>query len=93
MGSVPDMAIRIVRLLTVAMKSPAFPPTLRSDAAPESNATEFLGRSLAVTRGKIKDPTGGMLHYYNPKLAWPAWARGGYKLIVGDHAFVRLAGR
>ena len=42
---VKRVAFRIVRLLTVAMKSPAFPPTLRSDAAPESNATE-ISRSV-----------------------------------------------
>jgi N-acetylmuramoyl-L-alanine amidase len=47
--------------------------------------------ALAVTRGRIKDPTGGSLHYYAHKKVRPAWAKGGFRFILGQHTFVRLA--
>lgn len=49
--------------------------------------------TLGVARGKIKDPTGGALHFYAHKQVKPSWARGGHRLIVGEHTFVRRAGR
>jgi N-acetylmuramoyl-L-alanine amidase len=49
--------------------------------------------ALAVARGKIKDPTGGALHYYAHDRVKPYWSRAGYRLIVGEHTFVRLAER
>jgi spore germination cell wall hydrolase CwlJ-like protein len=49
--------------------------------------------ALAVSRGRIHDVTGGALHYYNPHLVKPQWAKGAYKVIVGEHAFIRLAGK
>ena len=65
----------------------------KSDRMTDLRAIErAVDIALAVSRGKIKDPTNGMLHYYNPKLARPAWAKGAYKVLVGEHAFVRLAG-
>ena len=49
--------------------------------------------ALAASRGKIKDPTGGALHYYAHDRVRPGWSTGRYKLIVGEHTFVRMAGR
>jgi spore germination cell wall hydrolase CwlJ-like protein len=49
--------------------------------------------ALAVSRGKIKDPTGGALHYYAHHKVKPRWSRHGWRLILGDHTFVKLAGR
>jgi spore germination cell wall hydrolase CwlJ-like protein len=49
--------------------------------------------ALAVSRGKISDPTGGALHYYAQDKVKPRWARHGWRLILGDHTFVKLAGR
>jgi N-acetylmuramoyl-L-alanine amidase len=49
--------------------------------------------ALAVSRGKIQDPTGGSTHYFAHKKVKPAWANGGFKFILGDHTFVRLAGK
>ena len=49
--------------------------------------------ALAVSRGKIKDPTEGALHYYAQDKVKPYWARDGWRLILGDHTFVKLAGR
>jgi N-acetylmuramoyl-L-alanine amidase len=49
--------------------------------------------SLAVSRGKIKDPTGGALHFYAHDKVRPYWSKAGYQLIVGEHTFVRLVGR
>jgi spore germination cell wall hydrolase CwlJ-like protein len=46
--------------------------------------------ALAVSRGKIKDPTGGSLHYYAHHKVRPGWSKAGYRLIVGEHTFVRL---
>jgi spore germination cell wall hydrolase CwlJ-like protein len=48
--------------------------------------------ALAVSRGKIKDPTGGSMHYFAHKKVKPAWAEGGFRFILGQHTFVRLAG-
>ena len=49
--------------------------------------------ALAATRGKIKDPTGGALHYFAHRKARPNWAKGGWGFILGDHTFVKLTGR
>jgi N-acetylmuramoyl-L-alanine amidase len=49
--------------------------------------------ALAVTRGKIKDPTGGSMHYFAHKRVKPAWAEAGFRFILGQHTFVRLAGK
>ncbi len=49
--------------------------------------------ALAASRGKIKDPTGGALHYYAHDTAKPYWAGAGSRLIVGEHTVVRLVGR
>jgi spore germination cell wall hydrolase CwlJ-like protein len=44
--------------------------------------------ALAVARGKIKDPTGGALHYYAHDKVRPHWSRDGYKLLIGEHTFI-----
>jgi spore germination cell wall hydrolase CwlJ-like protein len=49
--------------------------------------------ALAVTRGKIKDPTGGSMHYFAHKRVKPAWAEAGFRFILGQHTFVKLAGK
>jgi spore germination cell wall hydrolase CwlJ-like protein len=49
--------------------------------------------ALAASRGKIKDPTGGALHFYAHDKVKPYWSRAGDRLIVGEHTFVRLVGR
>jgi N-acetylmuramoyl-L-alanine amidase len=49
--------------------------------------------ALAAARGRIKDPTGGALHYYAHDRVKPYWSKAGYRLIVGEHTFVRLARR
>jgi spore germination cell wall hydrolase CwlJ-like protein len=49
--------------------------------------------ALAASRGKLKDPTGGALHFYAHDKVKPRWASAGYRLIVGEHTFVRLVGR
>jgi N-acetylmuramoyl-L-alanine amidase len=48
--------------------------------------------ALAVTRGKIKDPTSGSMHYFAHKRVKPAWAKAGFRFILGQHTFVKLAG-
>jgi spore germination cell wall hydrolase CwlJ-like protein len=43
---------------------------------------------LTVLEERPRDPTGGALHYFNPKLANPPWARGQTPYLVhGNHAF------
>jgi N-acetylmuramoyl-L-alanine amidase len=49
--------------------------------------------ALAASRGRVKDPTGGAPHYYAHGKVRPYWSESGYRLIVGEHTFVRLAGR
>jgi spore germination cell wall hydrolase CwlJ-like protein len=53
---------------------------------------DALGRAvdiaLAVSRGKIKDPTGGALHYFAHRKVKPRWSRHGYKLLIGEHTFI-----
>jgi spore germination cell wall hydrolase CwlJ-like protein len=49
--------------------------------------------ALAASRGKIKDPTGGALHFYAHERVRPYWSRQGHRLIVGEHTFVRLVGK
>jgi N-acetylmuramoyl-L-alanine amidase len=34
--------------------------------------------ALAASRGKIKDPTGGALHYFAHRKVKPDWAKGGF---------------
>jgi N-acetylmuramoyl-L-alanine amidase len=66
----------------------------RSDRMTDLPAIEqAVDIALAVSRGKIKDPTGGALHYYAQDKVKPRWARHGWRLILGDHTFVKLAGR
>jgi N-acetylmuramoyl-L-alanine amidase len=66
----------------------------RSDHMTDLDA---IGRAvdiaLAASRGKIQDPTGGALHYFAQRKVKPRWAQHGWRLILGDHIFVRLAGR
>jgi spore germination cell wall hydrolase CwlJ-like protein len=58
---------------------------------------EAIGKAvdiaLAASQGKIKDPTGGALHFYAHDKVKPHWSKAGYRLIVGEHTFVRLMGR
>jgi spore germination cell wall hydrolase CwlJ-like protein len=49
--------------------------------------------ALAASRSKIKDPTGGALHFYAHDRVKPYWSKAGSRLIVGEHTFVRLSGR
>ena len=66
----------------------------RSDRMTDLPAIEkAVDIALAVTRGKIKDPTGGSLHYYAHRKVRPVWARGAYKFILGQHTFVKMAKR
>jgi spore germination cell wall hydrolase CwlJ-like protein len=66
----------------------------RSDRMTDPEAIEkAVDVALAASRGKIKDPTGGALHYYAHDKVKPYWSKAGYRLIVGEHTFVRLAGR
>jgi spore germination cell wall hydrolase CwlJ-like protein len=66
----------------------------RSDRMTDPEAIETaLDIALAVSRGKIKDPTGGALHFYAHDKVKPRWSSRGYRLIVGEHTFVKLAGR
>jgi spore germination cell wall hydrolase CwlJ-like protein len=37
--------------------------------------------ALAAARGRIKDPTGGALHYYAHDRVKPYWSKAGYRLI------------
>lgn len=59
---------------------------------PSSPAYQRIGQIYdGVMSGQIADPTGGATHYYNPKVASPAW---GPKLaaqndvMIGNHRFV-----
>jgi spore germination cell wall hydrolase CwlJ-like protein len=58
---------------------------------------EAIGKAvdiaLAASRGKIKDSTGGALHYYAHERVRPYWSSRGHRLVVGDHTFVKLAGK
>ena len=66
----------------------------RSDRMTDLDAIgKAVDIALVVSRGKIKDPTGGALHYYAQDKVKPRWARHGWRLILGDHTFVKLAGR
>ena len=50
-------------------------------------ALDAIGRAvdiaLAASRGKIKDPTGGPLHYYAQDKVRPYWAKGDEDLFWG----------
>jgi len=54
---------------------------------------DAIGRAvdstLAVSRGKIKDPTGGARHYYAHHKVQPRWSRHGDPLLIGEHTFIR----
>jgi hypothetical protein len=59
-----------------------------------SNAlTLFIIAALAASRSKVKDPTGGALHYFAHRKVRLDWAKGGFRFILGEHTFVRLVGR
>lgn len=46
---------------------------------------------LLLHRSKMQDYTQGAMHYYNPALADPYWARGRTaKTRIGNHEFVRF---
>jgi spore germination cell wall hydrolase CwlJ-like protein len=66
----------------------------RSDCMTDLDAIgKAVDIALAASRGRIKDPTGGALHFYAHDKVKPYWSRAGYRLIVGEHTFVRLLGR
>jgi N-acetylmuramoyl-L-alanine amidase len=66
----------------------------RSDRMTDLDAIgKAVDIALAASRGKIKDPTGGALHYFAHRKVKPYWSSRGYRLIVGEHTFVRLVGR
>jgi spore germination cell wall hydrolase CwlJ-like protein len=66
----------------------------RSDRMTDLDATgKAVDIALAASRGKIKDPTGGALHFYAHDKVRPYWSNRGYRLVVGEHTFVRLVGR
>jgi N-acetylmuramoyl-L-alanine amidase len=66
----------------------------RSDRMTDLDAIgKAVDIALAASRGKIKDPTGGALHFYAHDKVRPYWSKAGYRLIVGEHTFVRLVGR
>jgi hypothetical protein len=54
---------------------------------------QAVDTALAASRGKIKDPTGGALHYFAHHKVKPDWAKGGFRFILVEHTFVRLSGR
>jgi N-acetylmuramoyl-L-alanine amidase len=63
----------------------------RSDRMTDLDAIgKAVDIALAASRGKIKDPTGGALHFYAHDKVRPSWSSAGYRLIVGEHTFVRL---
>jgi N-acetylmuramoyl-L-alanine amidase len=66
----------------------------RSDRMTDLDA---IGRAvdvaLAASRGKIKDPTGGSMHYFAHRKVKPDWAKGGFRFILGEHTFVKLTER
>jgi spore germination cell wall hydrolase CwlJ-like protein len=66
----------------------------RSDRMTDPDAIgKAVDVTLAASRGTIEDPTGGALHYYAHEKVRPRWSTNGYRLIVGEHTFVRLMGR
>jgi N-acetylmuramoyl-L-alanine amidase len=66
----------------------------RSDRMTDLDAIgKAVDIALAASRGKIKDPTGGALHFYAHEKVRPYWSSRGYRLIVGEHTFVRLVER
>ncbi|MGH8064913.1 MAG: cell wall hydrolase [Candidatus Entotheonellia bacterium] len=61
----------------------------RSDRMMDLDAIgKAVDTALAVSRGRIKDPTGGALHYYAHDKVRPHWSSRGYRLIVGEHTFI-----
>jgi hypothetical protein len=54
---------------------------------------DALGRAvdsaLAVSRGKIKAPNGGARYSYTHHKVQSRWSRPGYKLLLGEHTFIR----
>ena len=57
----------------------------RSDRMTDIDATgEAVDSALAASRGKIKDRTGGALHFFAHDKVKPHWASRGYRLIVGN---------
>lgn len=66
----------------------------RSDRMTDLDAIgKAVDIALGAARGKIKDPAGGALHFYAHNKVRPNWSSRGYRLIVGEHTFVRLVGR
>jgi spore germination cell wall hydrolase CwlJ-like protein len=47
--------------------------------------------ALAVSRGKVADPTGGSLNFYAHHKARPAWRHAGWRFSIGNHTFVKMA--
>jgi spore germination cell wall hydrolase CwlJ-like protein len=66
----------------------------RSDRMTDLDAIgKAVDIAMAASRGKVKDPTGGSLHYYAHRKVKPDWAKGAFRFILGEHTFVKLTGR
>jgi N-acetylmuramoyl-L-alanine amidase len=99
----------VAHVILNRVKSPLYPDTVRevvwqpgqfsftndgrSDRMTDLDA---IGKAVDIAlaaRGKIKDPTGGALHYFAHRKVKPDWTKGGFRFILGEHTFVRLVGR
>jgi spore germination cell wall hydrolase CwlJ-like protein len=66
----------------------------RSDRIADPDAIgKAVDIALAAPRGKVKDPTGGALHFYAHDKVKPRGSSRGFRLIVGEHTFMRLTGK
>jgi N-acetylmuramoyl-L-alanine amidase len=66
----------------------------RSDRMTDLDAIgKAVDIALSVSWGKIKDSTGGALHFYAHDKVKPYWSSRGYRFILGEHTFVKLVGR
>lgn len=72
--------------------SPQFSWTVHRNTRPREQQAWIDAQSMArnIMNNRPYDITYGATHFYNPRIANPAWARNRNRILIHNHMFVRI---